>query len=170
MRDMLKHNFDIETTQVSHDIMERDDSTLPHVGLYTAGPPCQSFSGEGTNAGLLDPHGVVLLRVLQFICRKQPTTFIIENILGLNARHKSTCSFLINTCATRQGQERLYKIQGWRSRVELALHRRGPTEPPSCLHSRLGSRCGGARVCASKAHHCNSFTPMSRSQNGGRAP
>ena len=40
---VLKHNFDIETTQVPRDIMQRDDSTLPHVDLYTAGPPCQSF-------------------------------------------------------------------------------------------------------------------------------
>ena len=32
-RSMRKHNFDIETTQVSHDIMERDDSTLPLVDL-----------------------------------------------------------------------------------------------------------------------------------------
>ena len=42
-RSMLSQNFSIETTQVSHDIMQRDDSTLPHVDLYTAGPPCQSF-------------------------------------------------------------------------------------------------------------------------------
>ena len=39
-RAMLKLYFDIETTQVPHDIMERDDSVLPLVDLYTAGPPC----------------------------------------------------------------------------------------------------------------------------------
>ena len=47
MRDMRKRSFDIKTTQVSHDIIERDDSTLPLVDLYTAGPPCQPFSLEG---------------------------------------------------------------------------------------------------------------------------
>ena len=46
-RSMLKHNFNIETTQVSHDIMERDNSTLPLVEVCTAGPPCQSMSLEG---------------------------------------------------------------------------------------------------------------------------
>ena len=43
---MLNHNFDIETTQVAHDVIERDDSTLPHVELYTARPPCQCFEGR----------------------------------------------------------------------------------------------------------------------------
>ena len=48
---MLKHKLDIETTQVSHDIMERDDSTLPRVDLYTIGAPCQSCFGGGSNRG-----------------------------------------------------------------------------------------------------------------------
>ena len=40
-RSMLNRILDIETTQVSHNIMQCDDSALPHVNLYTARPPSQ---------------------------------------------------------------------------------------------------------------------------------
>ena len=46
-RAMIKHNFDIKSNDVCHDIMERDCLKLPSVDLYTAGPPWQSFSVEG---------------------------------------------------------------------------------------------------------------------------
>ena len=68
---ITKHTFDIKSSKASYDIMERDDSTLPCVDLYTAGPPCQSFSSE-EKRGLHDVRGVVFLRVLQFIYVKQP--------------------------------------------------------------------------------------------------
>ena len=93
---ITKHTFDIKSSKASYDIMERDDSTLPCVDLYTARPPCQSFSLE-ENGGLHDARGVVFLRVLQLICGKQPRTFILDNALGLRTRHTSTYNFLIDT-------------------------------------------------------------------------
>ncbi len=82
---MLMHNFKIG--KLFPDIFERDDSHLPPLDLYTAGPPCQSFSADGLNQGILDPRGVVLLRVLQTVASLRPRTFIIENVLGLKQRH-----------------------------------------------------------------------------------
>ena len=94
---MIKHKFDIQSSQVSHDIVELDDWTLPCVDLYTAGPPCQPFFLVGEIGGLLDTRCVVFLRVLQLICHTQPKMFILENARGLKTRHTSTYKFIIDT-------------------------------------------------------------------------
>ena len=66
-RVMTKHNFPIARGGMCPDIMGRDDATLAAVDIYTAGPPCQSFSIAGKQTGLGDARGCVFLRVLSTI-------------------------------------------------------------------------------------------------------
>ena len=89
-RAMLVNNFEISTSRFYGNIQDRDHTELPSVDLYTAGPPCQSFSAEGKNLGLADPNGVVFLAVLQTINETRPSTFVIENVAGLMHRHRVT--------------------------------------------------------------------------------
>jgi len=53
-RAMLTHNVDIKPSQVSHDSMERDDSTLPHVVLYTAGPSGACYARVANHDALFE--------------------------------------------------------------------------------------------------------------------
>ncbi|MCP4241282.1 MAG: DNA cytosine methyltransferase, partial [bacterium] len=65
-RQVLQFNF--APKRVYADMMTRNDDALPvTLTLYTAGPPCQSFSVEGLGHGLADHRGVVFLRVLRVV-------------------------------------------------------------------------------------------------------
>ena len=79
-RAVAKHNFPIAPGGMRPDIMSRDDATLAAVDIYTAGPPCQSFSIAGKQAGLGDARGCVFLRVLSTIKIVMPACFILENV------------------------------------------------------------------------------------------
>ena len=94
-RAMTKHNFPIAPGGMCPDIMSRDDATLPAVDIYTAGPPCQSFSIAGKKAGLGDARGCVFLRVLSTIKIVMPACFILENVLGLKTSHKDTYAHIL---------------------------------------------------------------------------
>ena len=87
---MTKHNFPIAPGGMCPDIMSRDDATLAAVDIYTAGPPCQSFSLAGKHAGLRDTRGCVFLRVLSTIKIVMPACFILENVMGLKTRRQET--------------------------------------------------------------------------------
>ena len=95
-RAMTKHNFPIAHGGMCPDIMGRDDTTLAAVDLYTAGPPCQSFSTAGNHEGVAHPRGVVFLRVLSTIKLARPATFILENVKGLKTRHKETYACILD--------------------------------------------------------------------------
>lgn len=92
---MTKHNFPIAHGGMCPDIMSRDDTTLAAVDIYTAGPPCQSYSVAGKNAGLGDARGCVFLRVLSTIKTVMPACFILENVLGLKTVHKETYAHIL---------------------------------------------------------------------------
>ena len=87
-RAMTKHNFPIAPGGMCPDIMSRDGATLAAVDIYTAGPPCQSFSLAGKHAGLRDAKGCVFVRVLNTIKTAKPARFILENAQDLKARQR----------------------------------------------------------------------------------
>jgi hypothetical protein len=58
------------------------------------------------NGGLHHARGVVLLRMLGFICHTQPRTCILKNALGPKTRDAITVLFIIGTFATHQGRKR----------------------------------------------------------------
>ena len=89
-RAMTKHNFRIARGGMCPDIMGRDGATLAAVDIYTAGPPCQSWSSAGKKSGLGDARGCVFLRVLSTIKIVMPACFILENVMGLKTSHKET--------------------------------------------------------------------------------
>ena len=111
-RRVLQGNFD-DIGTVDSDIFDRDDSRLPSVDLYTAGPPCQSFSSAGHSLGLADARGVVFVRVLHTISVNRPTTFILENVVGLKRNHaafyRQVLAFLQNI--TEPDGVKTYKVR-----------------------------------------------------------
>lgn len=66
------------------DIMKRDHSKLPHVDIYVAGFPCQTFSMLGKRAGFKDPKkGTIFFECLSTISHIKPKCFILENVKGI---------------------------------------------------------------------------------------
>ena len=59
VRRMLVENFDIHPNNIFGDIRERIE--FPKVHVYTAGPPCQSFSKQGLGKGGNSENGEILL-------------------------------------------------------------------------------------------------------------
>lgn len=60
----------------------------PHVQFFLAGFPCQPFSVQGLSRGVLDENnGAVIIPILRFIRDTRPTTFCLENVLGLLLKH-----------------------------------------------------------------------------------
>jgi DNA (cytosine-5)-methyltransferase 1 len=55
------------------------------VDLIAGGPPCQSYSMAGKRAGLSDARGSLLMRFARLIRDLKPTTFMIENVVGLRS-------------------------------------------------------------------------------------
>jgi site-specific DNA-cytosine methylase len=75
---MFKHH------QFLDDVFNNDFLTrTPHVDVFTAGFPCQSFSRAGLQMGLRDDRGIVVLRIIIWIYYKKPKVFILENVEGL---------------------------------------------------------------------------------------
>ena len=96
---VLRENFDLARAVVHADVMDRQDdqlTTLGAVDLYTAGPPCQSFSKNGNRLGVHDPRGVVFLRLVETIRTVLPRCFVLENVAGLAQKnHAATLSTIL---------------------------------------------------------------------------
>jgi DNA-cytosine methyltransferase len=68
------------------DCLSNEHKKAPYVDLYVAGFPCQPFSKAGKNLGLNDFRGQVVYGVLDYISRRQPAVFILENVKNLLAK------------------------------------------------------------------------------------
>lgn len=82
---MVRASIDANYTPdvVYTDIFKRRHSELPHVDLYIAGFPCQTFSSLGKRQGFKDPRGTVFYECLKTIRHCLPKAFILENVKGL---------------------------------------------------------------------------------------
>jgi len=67
------------------DVSTRNNATAPKCDLYVAGFPCQPFSSAGKQQGFSDwkGRGTVFFDVLQYIRQKEPTVFVLENVVNL---------------------------------------------------------------------------------------
>ncbi len=65
------------------DLLTRSVADTPQCDLYVAGFPCQSFSIAGKRRGCKDPRGKIFPHILKYLQKKQPTTFLLENVMGL---------------------------------------------------------------------------------------
>jgi len=110
---VLTRNF--SANHVCADLFERDDRLVARgsVDIYTAGPPCQTFSQAGKGAGVADLRGIVFLRVLRTINATRPKTFVLENVPGLKFRHPEAYSAIIKYLQDIRDERgnRLYKVR-----------------------------------------------------------
>ena len=60
----------------------------PHVNLYIAGFPCQSYSRLNQKQKEDDPRKRVVDSVLEYIQEKKPDCFVLENVRGLLSSNK----------------------------------------------------------------------------------
>ena len=67
------------------------------IDLYVVGFPCQPFSLAGKGEGVADSkgRGEIIHHILNFIKKKEPRTFILENVDGLATQHKETLNAII---------------------------------------------------------------------------
>ena len=71
--------------QMYDDITTRPVNAMPSCDLYAVGFPCQPWSSQGLNEGKEDKlgRGVIFDHMLEYIQRKKPRTFLLENVKGL---------------------------------------------------------------------------------------
>ncbi len=73
-----------EAKNVFTDMTTRDNDELDiYADLYLAGIPCQAFSLAGKRLGELDPRGLLFYNFYDYVKKKQPKVFVIENVKGL---------------------------------------------------------------------------------------
>lgn len=89
-----RHNFGDHVEQA--DINDVDINALPKTDVIFGGPPCQDFSVAGKGEGANGERGKLVFRYLEIIERKQPKSFVFENVKGLiTKRHRPTFDALI---------------------------------------------------------------------------
>ena len=77
----IKANFvpEIFTDNVFADEIQN----RPHVDVYTAGFPCQTFITVGRREGFDDDRGIVFFAIYEYVKHRQPTVCVLENVKGL---------------------------------------------------------------------------------------
>lgn len=70
------------------DMTMRDNQLAPGVDLYVCGFPCQPFSIAGKRGGMEDSRGTVIYSCVDYIKKKSPKYFILENVKGLLSHNK----------------------------------------------------------------------------------
>ena len=74
------------------DLTKRNVDDMPTVDLYVAGFPCQSWSTLGKTNGFNDKRGSIFFYIFEYIEKKRPHNFILENVIHL-VSHDSGKSF-----------------------------------------------------------------------------
>lgn len=67
------------------DICEIKSCDIPVFDLLCAGFPCQPFSQVGQRGGLNDERGQLIFEIFRILKDKQPKSFILENVKGLQS-------------------------------------------------------------------------------------
>lgn len=67
------------------DICEIESCNIPEFDLLCAGFPCQPFSQVGQRGGLNDERGQLIFEIFRILKDKQPKSFILENVKGLQS-------------------------------------------------------------------------------------
>lgn len=94
-----EHNFP-DTILLRKSIKDISPSELPRVDGIIGGPPCQSWSEAGRQAGIVDQRGQLLFEYLRIIKETRPLFFLAENVSGLLfEKHNSTVMPLLEQFA-----------------------------------------------------------------------
>ena len=149
--------------------MSRDDATLAAVDIYTAGPPCQSFSTAGKHAGLRDARGCVFLRVLSTIKIVMPACFILENVPGLKTRHKETYAYILHFLQHIEDPDGkwTYKV---RTKVLNSLEVGGVPQNHPRVYIVGWKRALETQEFVAGSHPAETFEPPFKERRGGGAP
>ena len=91
------------------DLMTRDNSKAPYSDIYIAGFPCQTFSIAGNRLGFDDIRGSIFFGCADYIRKRQPPVFILENVKGLLSHdngktHNTIIELLSGNGGTVNGQ------------------------------------------------------------------
>lgn len=78
---VLKQNHPKD--EITGDITQVDEKTIPDFDILCAGFPCQAFSAAGNRDGFADTRGTLFFDVERIIRCKKPKGFILENVEGL---------------------------------------------------------------------------------------
>jgi len=72
------------------DCTARDNVEAPSCDVYVAGFPCQPFSLQGRRQGFQDAQGrgMIFFHIRDYIEKKRPKVFILENVAGLATINK----------------------------------------------------------------------------------
>jgi DNA-cytosine methyltransferase len=65
---------------IYEDVTQVDHNHTPNVDIFTAGIPCQPFSGEGARLGTTDKRGRIGTHCIDYILTQRPKCFILENV------------------------------------------------------------------------------------------
>ena len=128
-RATLIHNFGLRDSQVYRDCQHRH-TPPPRVDFYSAGVPCQCYSGEGLRGGLTSETGRVGLSVISYIAEKKPKYFVLENVRALiSSRHWGDFELIMNFLRSIKGKDEkpIYRLT-WK--VVDALHCGVPQSRP----------------------------------------
>jgi len=74
------------------------------------GPPCQSWSEAGNQAGINDERGQLFLDYIQILKAKQPLFFLAENVSGMLHKKHSQAITNILTAFNEAGYNTSYKL------------------------------------------------------------
>ena len=100
VRALIRHQH--KPNVLFEDVVSRDTDAAPEVDLYAFGPPCQSFSTAGKQAGTADTRGQLFMYGLDYVVRKRPRLVLFENVPGVKGKHKEV-SVVLETVMTQAG-------------------------------------------------------------------
>ena len=141
----IKRNFPPKV--IYNDLKSRDIDEVPSVDLYIAGFPCQTFSTLGLREGFdNETKGTIFFYILEYIQKKLPSVFILENVKGLLIHDKGrTFRTIIASLESIQGYNISYKVVNTadyglpqsRNRVYIVGSRDGIFKFPDPKHQSL---------------------------------
>jgi DNA (cytosine-5)-methyltransferase 1 len=80
------------------DIKKIEEEDIPEHDILLAGFPCQSFSIAGNRGGFKDTRGTLFFDAARIIDKKRPSSFILENVKGLQSHDGGkTLKTILNT-------------------------------------------------------------------------
>lgn len=78
-----KMNFPQDKHEISGDIREIINKSIPSHDLLLAGFPCQPFSRAGHEKGFEDTRGTLFFEIERILKHHKPKLFLLENVRGL---------------------------------------------------------------------------------------
>lgn len=98
-----EHTFNRDITNVNIE-------NIPDFDILCAGFPCQPFSNAGFKKGFSDTRGTLFFNIVDFISKKNPRAFFLENVRGLLTHDGGRTFSVIKKTMEQLGYSFYYKI------------------------------------------------------------